>query len=444
MFRSFFPRPALFFGSFLVWVLACIYFWFSYGHSAGQVLSVGEWFGFGHLDYGLLDKLQQEAEKFTGKTDPMHVKLVGAEIKVLESAALFWLYQFLLPCYGLFVFAWRVVSSHKWLNWSLYGSAVIIFVTWFIVQLDVMLNDWFGGFYNMVQSLFSRPGTISSEEYYGRLFTFFSIAGVLVIISTLLAFFVQHYTFRWRTAMNEYYTARWDKIRHIEGASQRVQDDTMRFAEILEGLGSGLLDSVMTLIAFLPILWILSAKWIHAIPVVGPVLHGLVIVAVLWSIFGTLVLAFTGYRLPMLKFHNQRVEHAYRKELVFGEEDKMRAQPMTLQVLFAQVRKNYFKMYFHYTYFNLAKISYLQAGVLVPYLALGPTLLSKEMILAGFTLGVMQQIVRAFGRVESSFQYLVRSYNDIISMLSIYKRLKSMDRATDDLPLLKVDQKKAD
>ena len=60
--------------------------------------------------------------------------------------------------------------------------------------------------------------------------------------------------FRWRTAMNDYFTAYWRKLRHIEGASQRVQDDTMRFSTTMEGLGVNLIDSVMTLIAFLPVL----------------------------------------------------------------------------------------------------------------------------------------------------------------------------------------------
>ena len=37
--------------------------------------------------------------------------------------------------------------------------------------------------------------------------------------------------------MNEYYTAHWHTVRAIEGASQRVQEDTMRFARLMEGLG---------------------------------------------------------------------------------------------------------------------------------------------------------------------------------------------------------------
>ena len=50
--------------------------------------------------------------------------------------------------------------------------------------------------------------------------------------------------------MNEFYVSRWKQVRHIEGASQRIQEDTMRFAAIMEGLGVAFVDSIMTLIAF--------------------------------------------------------------------------------------------------------------------------------------------------------------------------------------------------
>ena len=49
----------------------------------------------------------------------------------------------------------------------------------------------------------------------------------------------------------EYYHDQWIKARLTEGASQRVQEDTLKFARIMEGLGTGLLDSVMTLIVLL-------------------------------------------------------------------------------------------------------------------------------------------------------------------------------------------------
>ena len=158
-------------------------------------------------------------------------------------------------------------------------------------------------------------------------------------------------------------------------------------------------------------------------------------IAIIWSVFGTALLAAAGIRLPGLEFRNQRVEAAYRKELVYGEDEPTRAQPPTLDELFSNVRRNYFRLYLNYLYFNVVRYGYLQVGVLLPYIALGPTIIA-----AGFSLGVMQQIVRAFGRVENSFQYLVNSWTTIVELISIYKRLQAFEAAIDDLPLPKIDQ----
>jgi peptide/bleomycin uptake transporter len=195
----------------------------------------------------------------------------------------------------------------------------------------------------------------------------------------------------------------------------------MRFARLMEGLGVSFIRSVMTLFAFLPILWTLSEK-ITELPWIGPVSHSLVGVAIVFALAGTVLMAVVGFKLPGLEFENQRVEAAFRKELVYGEDDKERASRMRFGALFADVRRNYFRLFFHYMYFDVARYTYLQFGVLVPYIALGPTMVANAI-----TLGVMQQIVRAFGRVESSFQYLVSSWTTIVELISVYRRLRAFE-----------------
>ena len=94
----------------------------------------------------------------------------------------------------------------------------------------------------------------------------------------------------------------------------------MRFARLMEGLGVSFMRSVMTLFAFLPILWTLSEK-ITELPWIGPVSHSLVWVAIVFALAGTVLMAAVGIKLPGLEFQNQRVEAAFRKELVYGEDD---------------------------------------------------------------------------------------------------------------------------
>lgn len=100
---------------------------------------------------------------------------------------------------------------------------------------------------------------------------FLGIALIAVVIGVLNNFFVSHYVFRWRTAMNEHYMAHWQYLRHIEGAAQRVQEDTMRFASTLENMGVSFINAIMTLIAFLPVLVTLSAH-VPNLPIVGHIL----------------------------------------------------------------------------------------------------------------------------------------------------------------------------
>jgi peptide/bleomycin uptake transporter len=418
VFSSFFPQPKLFFLSAVAWSIAAILFWYFVVRDLGPSLSFGGIFGAGY-----------PTPLPEGSDDAATVVFQGAQ----GFAADFWLYEYMLVCGAIFVLFWRYFSPHRWFWWSVVASSVIIFATWFQVQVDVMINDWFGTFYDMVQKALGTPGAVTQTEFFGQIATFAGIALVAITVAVITRFLVSHYIFRWRTAMNNYYVANWSRLRHIEGASQRVQEDTMRFASIMEGLGVSLIDSVMTLIAFLPILWALSVH-VQELPIIGAVPQALVIVAIVWSIFGTGLLAIAGIRLPGLEFRNQRVEAAYRKELVFGEDNAERAQPPTLAVLFDDVRRNYFRIYLNYLYFNVVRYGYLQAGVLVPYIALAPSIVA-----GGMTLGVMQQIIRAFGRVESSFQYLVNSWTTIVELISIYKRLQAFEATLENEPLSEIE-----
>ncbi|MEM1286960.1 MAG: peptide antibiotic transporter SbmA [Pseudomonadota bacterium] len=415
MFHSFFPKPKLFFMSFAIYSIAMVVLFQVLGDRL-QFLSLAPLFGIEapvevSLDSGVAPDVEVPSE---GET---------AQAEQWANPDVFWLYQFMLSAMAIFIGFWMWYAPHPWQLWSVAGSGLIFFTNWFLVQLDVMINEWFGTFYDLIQQALSEPGSIDGRDYYLGIATFLQIAMIYVFVAVMFRFFVSHYVFRWRTAMNNYYTDMWKRVRHIEGASQRVQEDAMRFASITEGLGVALLDSVMTLIAFLPLLWGLSAA-VTELPIIGEVSQGLVFVAIIWSIFGTALLALVGIRLPGLEFNNQKVEAAYRKELVMGEDFTERAQPQSLVELFGDVRKNYFRLYFNYMYFNVVRIFYLQIGNLVPFIALGPTIIAGTI-----TLGTMQQIMRAFNRVEGSFQYLVNSWTTIVELMSVYKRLNAFEKA---------------
>lgn len=393
MFKSFFPNPRLFFISVVVWLALNMLLWYTGGHSWGEYLGFPKGYAEVELPVGVSRFL---------------------------SASFIWFYIWFLASTALFAGFWRFFSDNKWQKWSIWGSAFILFNIWFGVQVSVAINAWYGPFWDMIQKMLSEGGGNINDLYKGTL-TFLYIAMVAVTFAVINAFFTSHYVFRWRTAMNEYYTENWEQLRHVEGASQRVQEDTMRFATIVEDLGVELIKSVMVLIAFLPLLFKISEK-VPVLPVVGEIKHSLVWAAVVWAIVGTIILMFVGQKLPGLQFNNQKVEAAYRKELVYGEDHPNRADPITLKELFSKVRLNYFRLYFHYAYFNLVAIWYKQLDVLYSLVVLFPAIASGKM-----TLGLINQISNIFDKVRESFQYLISSWKTIIELLSIYKRLKAFE-----------------
>ena len=56
-----------------------------------------------------------------------------------------------------------------------------------------------------------------------------------------------------------------------------------------------------------------------------------------------------------------------------------------------------------------------------------PSVTTPATIAGAVTLGVMQQIIRAFGRVEGSMQYILKAWPTIIELASVYKRLREFE-----------------
>ena len=397
MFKSFFPNPKWFFISLLVWFAINLALWYSGGSAWGSLIGL--------------------PQGYAEATLPI-------DVSRFWSPAFLWFYLWFFVATTLFAIFWKIKANHPWQRWSVWGSGFILFNIWFGVQVSVVVNAWYNPFYDLIQKMLSSGGGDVNELYAGVL-TFLYIAMVAVTLMVLNLFFVSHYVFRWRTAMNNYYTAHWEKLRHIEGASQRIQEDTMRFARTMETLGVNLVEALMTLLAFLPVLFSLSVH-VKALPIVGEISYALVWAAVGWAVFGTVVLIVVGAKLPGLEFNNQKVEAAYRKELVYGEDHAERADPLSLKELFSKVRLNYFRLYFHYAYFNLVRIWYMQLDNIYGLFVLFPSIAA-----GAITLGLMMQIANVFGKVRESFQYLIASWPTIIELLSIYKRLKAFESTLD-------------
>lgn len=308
--------------------------------------------------------------------------------------------------------------SKKWALWA-YGGMVFLFALLvFQTQLNVAINDWYKDFYDMLQNAQKH----TSADMWAGIWRFLCIAMPYVFIYVVIAFFASHWVFRWREAMTFSYVHKWKKcVNDVEGSSQRMQEDVYRFAKIIESLGVQVARAIMTLIAFTPILWALSDKmpyvWLRQIP------GNLVWIALIVSVGGLIVSWFVGIKLPGLEYNNQKAEAAFRKELVYAEDDKVNfASFSSLISLFAGLKINYYKLFLHYGYFNIWLISFSQFMIIVPYIIMGPGLFSGLI-----SLGILVQVSNAFSQVRNSFSVFIHNWTTITELRSIHKRLREFE-----------------
>ncbi len=312
-------------------------------------------------------------------------------------------------------------ASRRWALWAWGGLLLMVALVFITVHQTVRLNEWYGQFYDLLQKPEQAGGL---ERFWGFMADFAWIAFPYMILRSFEVYFASHFAFRWRQALTEDYLPRWQRTAvEIEGASQRIQEDCMRFARQTESLGLGLVRAILTLVSFIPILWALSEKMaIEWLKFEGSLFW----VALAAALGGTVLSWFVGIRLPGLEYDKQRTEAALRKDLVFAEDARERLSLPTAMSLFMGVRLNNFRLFNHYAYFNLWSAFYSQAMVVFPYLMMGPSLFAGLI-----TLGVIQQVGNAFAKVNESFSYLIERWTDITELRSIHKRLSEFERALD-------------
>ena len=326
----------------------------------------------------------------------------------------------------------------KWRLWSWGGLLLLIVSLWFQVQMTVAINTWYKKFYDLLQNAgdyVDKPqegiklffSQLISLDYILNGFegdlSFVVIAFPYIFLAIFTGWFTRIYGLRWREAMTFNYIPKWQAVEsEIEGASQRIQEDCNRFARIIESLGLQVIRALMTLIAFIPILWTLSDK--VDIPILRDIEGSLVWFTLIVSLGGIVISWFVGIKLPGLEYKNQRVEAAFRKDLVLGEDDKKNyAQTETLLELFTGIRFNYHRLYLHYGYFDGWMHTYDQFMIIAPYLIMGPGLFTGLI-----TLGVMVQVSNAFSRVHGGFALFLHNWTTITELRSIWKRLSEFER----------------
>ena len=309
-------------------------------------------------------------------------------------------------------------ASKKWFIWAYGGGIFILASLYGQVYVAVLVNEWYRSFFDMLQ----RPGEHTMDDFWKSVMYWALITGPFWILAAVTNYVMRLYTLSWREAITFNYLPRWKNVTEdIEGASQRIQEDTFRFTRILETLGVQIAQAVMMLIAFIPVLWNLSREidvgWVKNIP-------GLLIWAsLLVSIGGLCISWIVGIKLPKLEYDNQKAEAAFRKQLVLAEDDKIHyAATYALLELFTTIRLNYRRLFMHHGYFDLWINLYDQFVSIVPYLVMGP-----GVFIGIITLGMLQQVVHAFEKVHRSLSLFLHNWTVITEFRSIRLRLREFE-----------------
>lgn len=312
--------------------------------------------------------------------------------------------------------------SKQWALWAYLGLFFLLGSLLAQTSINVAINEWYKEFYDVLQNAKNH----SINDFYNFIKKFLYLALPYVLIATITQYVGSIYAFKWREAMTFDYIKFWQKKDdNIEGSSQRIQEDIYNFSKIIESLGLAFIKAIMTLIAFIPILWALSS-YVN-LPILKNINGSLVWMAFLVSLGGLIISWFVGIKLPGLEYNNQKAEAAFRKELVFAEDDRKNyASDENILSLFTGLKINYKRLFLHYGYFNIWLYLFEQIMVIVPFLIMAPSL-----FVGLIQLGIIIQVGNAFDQVRSSFSIFITNWTTITQLRSIHKRLDEFEKNID-------------
>jgi len=254
------------------------------------------------------------------------------------------------------------------------------------------------------------------------------------------------WAFQWRVALMTSYLSSWNTDHDsIEGASQRLHEDSQRFSSALQGCLSSLLDAGATLVVFTPVLFELGAKVrppFDLCDLDGAANGWLWATALVFALIGLGGAAFVGQRLVPLEVANQRVEASLRKDLVLLEtnptaivgEDASNCR-LFFGLVLRRLSENYHALFRHFTLVNAWLAWHEQCMLVLPFFLAAP-LLFAENSAHRITLGTLIQVSNCFDKVFSSLNIVadnwifVNEFRSVVVRLSEFEaRLYGADRA---------------
>ncbi len=330
--------------------------------------------------------------------------------------------------------AWQLLKSYwqsgQRLSAYVFLSSVLV-MSVMLVSLDVVFTNWYNYFYDALQD-YDWHGA------YDLIAVFIFLAAIYIVLAVYRYYLQSFLGLRWRRWLTQQFLERWMEKRsyyyledfndQTDNPDQRIQEDINSLVSLSLSLLIGLLSSVVTIFAFIYILWKLSGvislplgKWgVWHIP------GYLVWVAAIYALVGTVFTFKIGRPLVMLNFEQQRREanfrfaaidlrsHAEHVALYRGEDH----QKNILQRIFSGVLDNWYAIILRQKLLLWFTAGYNQVSVILPLVVALPNYFNKV-----FKLGGLIQTLSAFGRIQDAMSFIVNSYTTIAEWQAVMRRL---------------------
>ena len=325
-------------------------------------------------------------------------------------------------------------SEDRWPGRLLLGAVIAIELS--IVAATVILNQWYNRFYNTLQDR-NWDAFVSAILFFCALAAVYT---VLLVYQNYLNYWLQ---IRWRRWMTQTYLRQWlNSATHYrmqllgdaaDNPDQRIADDLQMFVQQTLSIGTGILNSVVTLFSFIVILWTLSEDApLHLFGSSFQIPGYLVWAALIYAVVGTVLTHRIGWPLIPLNFQQQQFEADFRFNLVRSRENSEQIAALRGEAAererhsdrFARVVANWIALIKRQKRLNFFTQSYSQASVIFPYLMVSPVYFSGAMQLGG-----LMQTASAFNSVQTALSYFVTAYQSIAQYRAVVTRLTGFEDA---------------
>lgn len=357
-------------------------------------------------------------------------------------------YSITVVCFGLI--AWGLARRTVWGRqfWQLSGAyflpsrswrpllsvALILLLTLAGVRLQVLFSNWSNTMYSSLQDL-------NEAGFWLAMWLFAALATIHVVRLLLDYYLQQALVIHWRSWLNDRLLARWVdeqayySTQHLEkgidNPDQRIQHDVTVFAESSLSLSMGVVDALVSTVAFTLILWGLSGP----LAVLGSEIpRGMVFLVFAYVLVATVFAIKIGRPLILLNFLNERFNADYRYALVrlreyaesiaFYAGEKVEAA--LLRHRFAQVISNAWAIVYRSLKFLGFNFTVTQAAVVFPFIIQAQRFFSKQI-----SLGDLIQTAQAFGRLQENLSFFRNAYDNFAAYRATLDRLTGFCTAID-------------